>query len=116
MTGRTRPDVAFESCQIANYGKNHTVQHLKDANKAVRKLKSKNITIIIPKITELHHCRIVCYTDATHASLKSGASQGGYIVFLEKDGICIPICWQSRNLQRVTKSSLASNFGVKGGS
>ena len=52
--------------------------------------------------------RVLCYSDATHASLPNGASQGAYIVFLfGKNNMVAPIAWQSKKICRVTKSPLA---------
>ena len=53
--------------------------------------------------------RVLCCSDATHASLPNGASQGAYIVFLlGKNNKVVPIAWQSKKICRVTKSPLAS--------
>ena len=48
------------------------------------------------------------YGDATHASLRSGASQGAQIVFLCGNNKAIPITWKLKKLERVTKSPMAS--------
>ena len=37
-TSQTRPDVAFEGCQVGNYGKHPTVRNILEANKAIQKL------------------------------------------------------------------------------
>ena len=37
-TSQTKPDVAFEGCQVGNYGKHPTVRNILEANKAVQKL------------------------------------------------------------------------------
>ncbi|XP_057305251.1 uncharacterized protein LOC130642182 [Hydractinia symbiolongicarpus] len=108
VAGQTRPDVAYDSCQTSNYGKEPTVQNLKDANKIIRKIKSKHVAITIAKIANMKNCEIICYTDATHASLKCGSSQGAFIIFVKHLSEVIPICWQSKKLQRVTKSPIAS--------
>ena len=34
-TSQTRPDVAFEGCQVGNYGKHPTVRNIMKANKAI---------------------------------------------------------------------------------
>ena len=34
-TSQTRPDVAFEGCQVGNYGKHSTVRNVLEANKAI---------------------------------------------------------------------------------
>ena len=48
------------------------------------------------------------YSDASHANLTNGASQGGFIVFIEGNGRLSPLVWRSKKLDRVTKSPLAS--------
>ena len=52
---------------------------------------------------------ISVFSDATYASMDDGSSQGGHIVFLRglNDRV-VPISWQSKRLNRVTKSPLAS--------
>ena len=35
-TSYTRPDVAFEGCQVGNYGKHPTVRNILEANKAIQ--------------------------------------------------------------------------------
>lgn len=108
VSGQSRPDVAFDSCQISNYGKHPTVQNLKEINKAIRKIKSKEVKITLTRVENIRTCEIICFTDATHASLKDGSSQGAFVIFLKCGDRIIPICWQSKKLQRVTKSPIAS--------
>ena len=53
--------------------------------------------------------KILAYSDATYASLEDGSSQGGQILFIQGDDNKVaPISWQSKKLDRVTKSPLAS--------
>ena len=108
-TSQTSPDVAFEGCQVGNYGKHPTVRNILEANKAIRKLQSRQLSISIPDLGKADDLRILYYSDATHASLPNGASQGAYIVFLSgKNNMVAPIAWQSKKICRVTKSPLAS--------
>ena len=52
---------------------------------------------------------VIAYSDATYASMDDGSSQGGHIVFVKgENGRVAPIIWQSKRLDRVTKSPLAS--------
>ena len=51
----------------------------------------------------------IAYSGATYSSLPDGSLQGGMMVFLlGENGKVAPISWQSRKLNRVTKSPLAS--------
>ena len=82
MISQTRPDMAFEGCQIANFGKIPNMKMLKEANKALRKLKSKKFSLKIPNVGDLASVEILCFTDTTHTSLKCCSSQGAYIICL----------------------------------
>ena len=108
-TSQTKQDVAFEGCQVGNYGKHSTVRNILEANKAIRELQSRQLSISFPDLGKAEDLRVLCYSDATHASLPNGASQGAYIVFLlGKNNMVAPIVWQSKKICRVTKSQLAS--------
>ena len=108
VTSQSRPDCAFDSCYVSNYGKNPTVHNLNEANKALKKLKMTNLGLTFPNLGNPENLSVVVYGDATHASLPSGASQGAHIVFLCGNGLVSPITWRSKKLDRVTKSPLAS--------
>ena len=45
VTSQTRPDLSFETCIISNAGKHPTVKAIHQANKTVRKLKSKRVDL-----------------------------------------------------------------------
>ena len=108
VTGMSRPDMAFLTCAVSNYGKNPTVQSLILANKAVKKLKSDKVVLKFPRL-QLQNVQILCFADAAHANLPSGASQGGFVIFLYGGNeVVAPVSWQSKKLSRVTKSPLAS--------
>ena len=59
-------------------------------------------------IKSLDKIDIMCYTDATHASLEDYSSQGANVILLQGERGPIPISWQSKKLDRVTKSPIAS--------
>ena len=52
--------------------------------------------------------KVVVYGDDSHGALPSSASQGTNIVFLTGNGRSAPVTWQSKKLDQVTRSSLAS--------
>ena len=109
VTGHTRPDMAFQACNVSNYGKKPTIQKILEANKAIKKMTSTNLSLRYPNLGDTKNIKVVCYSDATHASLPCGASQGAHIIFLYgENGKILPISWQSKKLRRVTKSPLAS--------
>ena len=51
----------------------------------------------------------MCYSDASYMNLKGGASQGGYVIFLKgANGNYSPVCWRSKKLKRIAKSTMAA--------
>ena len=109
VSSQTRPDLSYETCVMSNMGKHPTVMKVHEANKALAKLKSKNVCIKFPHLGDPRKLSVLSYSDATYASLADGSSQGGVITFVEGiNGKIAPICWSSKKLNRVTKSPLAS--------
>ena len=69
------------------------VKLLFEANKAVQKLKSRTGSIIFPQLRRPSDMNIVCYADATYASLEDGSSQDGFIIFVcSTTNRMAPIC------------------------
>ena len=111
VTNQTRPDVAFDTCMMSNVGKTPIVKQLKEANKALRKLKNSNsIKINIPNLGELDKLKVIVHGDASHAALPDGSSQGALIVFVSGNRHMVPVLWKSKKLRRGTKSPLASEI------
>ena len=109
---QTRPDAAFDACQVSNYGSGATVKSLMEANKAVKKLRADNLRIVYPCLGDVKLMKIIVYADGSHAALPSGASQGANIVFVSGNGRSAPISWESKKLERVTKSPLATEISA----
>ena len=94
---------------MSNAGKHPTVMTIHEANNAVRKLKSKRADLKFPNLGNPSTLKVISYSDATNASLANGSSQGAFIVLLKgENNFVAPISWQSKKLNRVTKSPLAS--------
>ena len=111
-SSQTRPDIAFETCQLSNSGPDATVRAFLSANKAIRKARNCSFSLIFPPLGEPQNLKVTVYGDASHGALPNGASQGGSVVFLEGGGRCAAISWQSKKLDRVTKSPLASEISA----
>ena len=47
-------------------------------------------------VGDLSKVEIICYTDATHASLSCGSYQGAYIILLQGNRKVAPLAWQSK--------------------
>ena len=109
VSSQTRPDLSYETCMMSNVGKHPTIKKVVSANKALRQLKSKDVSLKFSNLGDPKRLVVTSYSDATYASLPDGSSQGGVITFVEgSNGKVAPICWNSKKLTRVTKSPLAS--------
>ena len=94
IISRTHPDLSFETCIMSNAGKHPTVKTIHEANKALRKLKSKRVDLKFPNLANLSKLNVISYFDATYASLANGSSQGSFIVLLKgKNNFVAPISW-----------------------
>ena len=78
-----------------------TARSLIEVNKVIRKLKNDKLKVNFPCLGDPKTMKVVVYGDGSHGSLR--ASQGANIVFLTGNGRS-PITWQSKKLDRVTKS------------
>ena len=81
---------------------------MKIANKHIQKLKSTEVVLQFPSLGNLESLYITCFSDASLANLKSGASQEGFAIFLCGNEKYLPIAWKSRKLKRVVKSTLSA--------
>ena len=107
VTSQTFPDASFDSCRVSNYGKNPKVKNLLEANKAV-KLQSSTLRLVYPDLRNPEYLKVIVYREVTHAGLPSGASQGTQTVFLRGNRRAVPITWNSKKLEKVTKIPMAS--------
>ena len=109
VTNNTRPDFSFEVSMLCNVGKTCTVGDLLRVNKLIDVLKRDKLVIKFPKLGDPDSWTLCAFCDSSFANLADGSSQAGYILFIKaKNGKVSPIGWQSRKLQRVTKSTLSS--------
>ena len=99
--------MAFEGCQVGNYGKHPTVRIFWKQTRLYENFNHDSYRphfLIWEKLKIYEFCAIPY---ATQASLPNGASQGAYIVCLSgKNNMVVPIAWQSKKICRVTKSML----------
>ena len=105
-SSQTRPDISYQAFEVSTSMKNATICDLKTANKYIRKLKSLGAVLKFPNLGNLENVKIMCFNDASFANLKSGSSQGDFIIFLCGSGKYAPIAWKSNKLKRVVKSTL----------
>ena len=109
LSTQTRPDIAFETCELHVSLKSATINDLTRLNKLVNRVKSSPLDIGFPKLGSLEACHIEAYCDASYANVQNGKSQGGFIIFvMNQQGMRCPVYWQSRAIRRVVKSTLAA--------
>ena len=104
----TRPDISFLVCELSTCQSSPKLSDLMKANKAIQALKTDRLVIRFGPI-ELKAARLVFFSDASHANLLDGGSQGGYIIFLcDASNNCCPLAWTSKRIKRVAKSTLSA--------
>lgn len=109
LASQSRPDVAFDSCIIGNSTKNPTVSDIHRTNKALRKVRGQDVSLLYPASLDLTTCQLISFCDASYANLPDRGSQGGFIIFLiDGKGMYCPITWQSKRIKRVVNSTLAA--------
>ncbi|XP_062409954.1 uncharacterized protein LOC134100639 [Sardina pilchardus] len=105
---QTRPDVMCDVSILASSTKHATVQTLHCANKLIRKLKSDEVTLKFQHLGKDSSTKLVVFSDSSMGNLPDGGTQGGHLILLMgENGRFSPICWQSRRIRRVVRSTLA---------
>ena len=82
VANMTRPEIAFTVSKISSRIKDATISDMKEANKAIKQIKSSTSHITFPPL-DLKSARVVVYSDSSYNNLEDGSSQGGHIVFLQ---------------------------------
>jgi hypothetical protein len=109
LAAQTRPDVAFDVCELSTHCHNAKIENILRANKVVKKVKKTPFYLIYPSLDNIAQLTIECYCDASFGNLEGGGSQGSYVVFLvDHRGSRSVVSWQSRKVRRVVKSTLAA--------
>ena len=107
VSNQTRPDICFDTSNLAVNIPKSTTKDISNLNKVINKLKKDSYVLTFKQLKK--PVKIVVYTDAAFGNLPDGGSQGGYLVFLvDEDNQCNIIIWQSRRLKRIVRSTLAA--------
>ena len=109
ISSQTRPDIAFDVCQLGTSFKNSGEQDIKYVNKALTYLKQDSLQIKYKQLGKDDNLKLIIYADASHGNLSDGGSQLGYLIFLvgENQKSCL-VNWQSKRIKRVVRSSLSA--------
>ena len=106
---QTRPDIAFDVCDLSSVCSRATVADLLQLNKVIARVKTDNVKVYMPPLNRIGNCHIECFSDASFANLPDSGSQAGMVIFIGDDaGRRCPIFWHSRRIKRVVKSTLAA--------
>ena len=109
LATQTRPDIAFDVCELSTSLSRATVEEVLRANKVLKRIQQRPVMLKFCELEEPEQLNIECYSDASFGNLQGGGSQGGYIVFLADNRGCkCLVSWQSRKVRRVVKSTLAA--------
>ena len=107
--GQTRPDIAFDCCELSSSVKHATIEDLLRANKVLSRAKSEPVVLTFKDMGDLSTAKFVSFNDSSFGNLCDGGSQGSYIILLEgQNGNCSPLMWQSKKLRRVVRSTMAT--------
>lgn len=88
--------------------RNRQVQSIHEVNKVICKLKSEQVTLKFQYLGENDALNLFVFSGASLGSLPDGGTQGGILVVLMgKEGNFSPLCWQSKRIRRVVRSTLA---------
>ena len=108
----SRPDLGFEMIELSTKLKKGNVSDLQRANKAIKRLKDEQNSnqIVFPCLGDLEQCKIMVFSDASHANLSDGVSSvGAHVVLLVgSDRNCCPLAWQANKIKRVVRSTIAA--------
>ena len=109
LASQTRPDISFDvlnlSCDI---NKNPVVSHLIEANKMIRKIKTKESKLVFPNLGTVDDLKIVAFADA-YANLPDGTSSaGGYVILLVGlNNHANTLSWASNKIKCIVKGTTA---------
>ena len=107
LVTQTRPDLAFETSVSASKINNAIVNDIVDLNKIVKKAKSEDVILRIPRLNDLTSAKIKVFADAALGNLSEGGSQGAYLIFIvDKFDNCALLSWSSTRVKRVARSIL----------
>ena len=107
LAGISRPDLAFDVCQLSTRATQAQIKDLLQANKVIKRAKTDQGKIIFPSMN-LSKIKVIAFADASFDNLPNGGSQGGNVIFLTDGKSAAPIQWSSNKIKRVVRSTIAA--------
>ena len=110
LSTQTRPDIAYDVCQLSNHLAEPNVQDILMVNKLITKMKNEPEMMLCFHPINLKDTKLIVYADAAYGNLPRFGSQCGYMIFLtDSEGQNKnPIAWKSVKIDRVCQSALAA--------
>ena len=95
IAGQSQPDASFDVTDLSINMKHPQVKNLLEANKLIRKLKSKYCGIVFPRLEDLRNLRLVTFTDGSYANVSDGVSSvsGQIVVLVGENQNCCSLAW-----------------------
>ena len=101
--------MSYATCDLSTRVKNATVADVRKANKQLKNMQNKTVKLLIQNTGKFDMSKLLVFSDASHGNLPKGASQGGFLVFLQgQNELMTLISWKSHKLKRVAKSAMAA--------
>ena len=76
------------------------------------KLKAEPSYVYFLNLGDITEWTIVVYTDASNANVDQVFRCGGAVTFISSGKRCTPICWRSRKVHLVVRSTLAASLAL----
>ena len=77
MSSQTRPDIAFDVCQLGTNFRHSDDKDIKYANKIIAHLKQEPVQIRHQNLRSEYNLKLSIFADASHGNLSDGGSQLG---------------------------------------
>ena len=110
LSGRTRPDLSYDTMELSTFAKDPKVKDLVTLNKTVKKIGDSESKLYFKAMNlKTDALKIVFFTDAGLGNLPNGNSSRGYTVFLaNQNGNVNILSWSSNRIKRVVHSAFAA--------
>jgi len=110
MSGRTRPDICYDTMELSTFTKSAKIKDILLINKAVKKVKDfSSKTYFRPLNLKTDALRILVYSDASLGNLPNSGSCRGYVVFIgNQAGVVNLLNWSANKIKRVVHSAFAA--------
>ena len=106
----SHPDLVFDLVELSMKLKNAKVEDYIRATKAVKRLKSTEVYVLFPDLTDMKDLEIIVFSDASFNNLEGSGSAGAYVILgrNKETSRCCPLTWKGNKVKRVVRSTLAA--------